>query len=332
MKDISNYSLLSHNTFGIDVKCKRFIEYNSIEELRSCLPTITQEPVLHIGGGSNLLFTKDFEGTILHSAILGKEVISCQDDSVTLKVGAGEDWDGLVDWCVNKGYYGLENLSYIPGEVGASAIQNIGAYGTEVEQYIEAVEAIEIATGEERLFSHDECQYGYRKSIFKAELKNRFIITHVYYKLSRSFVPNLSYGALQKNHPNKDITARELRASIINIRRNKLPEPKEIGSAGSFFMNPIVSREVFNQIVVLYPNMPYYEVDDKVKIPAGWMIEQCGWKGKQLGNAGVYAKQALVLVNHGGASGQEIVTLSKKIQEDVKEKFGIEIHPEVIFI
>lgn len=332
MKDISNYSLLSHNTFGIDVKCKRFIEYNSIEELRSCLPTITKEPVLHIGGGSNLLFTKDFEGTILHSAILGKEVISCQDDSVTLKVGAGEDWDGFVDWCVNKGYYGLENLSYIPGEVGASAIQNIGAYGTEVEQYIEAVEAIEIATGEERLFSHDECQYGYRKSIFKAELKNRFIITHVYYKLSRSFVPNLSYGALQKDHPNEDITARELRDSIINIRRNKLPEPKEIGSAGSFFMNPIVSREVFNQIVVLYPNMPYYEVDDKVKIPAGWMIEQCGWKGKQLGNAGVYAKQALVLVNHGGASGQEIVTLSKKIQEDVKEKFGIEIHPEVIFI
>ena len=332
MKDISHYSLLPHNTFGIDVKCKRFIEYNSIEELRSCLPSIIKEPLLHIGSGSNLLFTKDFEGTILHSGIKGKEILSAQDGSVTLKVGAGEEWDSFIGWCVNEGHYGLENLSYIPGEVGASAIQNIGAYGTEVEQYIEAVETIEIATGKERIFSHDECQYGYRKSIFKAELKNRFIITYVHYKLSSSFVPNLTYGALQKDIFNKDITAKELRDSIINIRRNKLPEPKEIGSAGSFFMNPIVSREVFNPILAHYPEMPYYEVDNKIKIPAGWMIEQCGWKGKQVGNAGVYAKQALVLVNHGGASGQEIVKLSEKIQEDVKEKFGIEINPEVIFI
>lgn len=331
------YSLLHHNTFGIDAKCNEFIEYHTVEELLRVLPTIRGKRWLQIGGGSNLLFCNDFDGTVLHSKINDCEVLNQDADHVTLRVGSGYVWDELVDYCVEHHFYGLENLSYIPGEVGASAVQNIGAYGVEAEQFITSVETIEVATGKQRIFGHAECQYAYRSSIFKHELRGKYIVTHVVYRLSRRFTPDLEYGgiqrALQSENINKDtLTARQLREVIIRVRKAKLPEPSEIGSVGSFFMNPIVTQQKFEALLKDYPNMPHYVVEGGVKIPAGWMIEQCGWKGKSLGRAGVYEKQALVLVNLGGATGREIVALSDAIRHDVKERFGIDIHPEANFI
>lgn len=336
MKDFSDYSLLPHNTFAVDAKCRRFFEYESVEELQNLLPLLTDTPYLHIGAGSNLLFTKDYEGVVLHSAIKGKEVVANDGESVTLRVGAGECWDDFVGWCVDNGYFGVENLSYIPGEVGASAVQNIGAYGVEVEQAIAAVETIEVQTGEKKIFSHDECQYAYRDSIFKGKLKGQFIITYVHFKLSQTFSPNLSYGALRQilaSQNQVSPSAKVLREQIIAIRKDKLPEVGEMGSAGSFFMNPVVSMEVLHRIEAAYPQVPHYPIaEDRVKLSAGWMIEQCGWKGRGLGKAGVYAKSALVLVNLGGAKGEEIVALAEKVRTDVRLKFGVEIHPEVNII
>ena len=340
MKVFENYSLLTHNTFGIDAKCRRFVEYDNIEELEIALADIRafpNQPNLHIGGGSNLLFTKDYDGTIFHSAILGKECISQTDDEIYLRVGAGEVWDDFVAWCINNGYYGLENLSYIPGEVGASAVQNIGAYGKEVSEFIDAVETVVVATGSVRKFKADECNYGYRFSLFKGENKGKYIVTHVVFRLSKNFQPSLEYAALSRELANRhielgNITAQMLRNIVIEVRKSKLPEPEEIGSAGSFFMNPVVDKEKAEQLLDLYPAMPHYSVEGGIKIPAGWLIDQCGWKGKCMGHAGVYEKQALVLVNHGGATGEDICRLSQAVQKDVKEKFGISIFPEVNFI
>lgn len=334
------YSLLKHNTFGINVRCSRFIEYDSELELRQVLSSmvdVRSGNVLHIGSGSNLLFTKDFNGTILHSAIKGKSVEVLEDGSVLVKVGAGENWDDFVGWCVEHGYYGLENLSYIPGEVGASAVQNIGAYGSEVGDYIEYVETVDLFTGESRIFAHDECNYAYRKSIFKEEMKGHYAVTYVAYRLSKEFHPDLSYAALLKEIVNRHIdrdslTADVLRRVVIDVRRGKLPEPQDLGSAGSFFVNPMVDERKFSQLQAEYLDIPHYRQADGVKIPAGWLIEQCGWKGKRLDKVGVYEKQALVLVNYGGATGQDIVDLSEAVREDVFKKFGIEIRPEVNFI
>lgn len=332
------YSLLHHNTFGIDARCDDFREYYRPEQLRALLSEMRGRRWLHIGSGSNLLFVNDFNGLILHSAIKGREVVKEDDDSVWLRVGAGENWDELVAWCVESGYYGLENLSLIPGEVGASAVQNIGAYGAEAGQFIDLVETIDTASGEERVFKQEECHYAYRSSIFKHEAKGKYVVTYVTYRLSKKFAPDLEYGAVRRELEARhikpaDVTAKMLRDLIIEVRRNKLPEPKETGSAGSFFMNPVVSEDVFNDLYAKYPNMPHYAMPGGgVKIPAGWMIEQCGWKGKALGRAGVWAKQALVLVNLGGATGEDIVRLSDAVRADVKEKFGIEIFPEVNFI
>ncbi|MBB3702996.1 UDP-N-acetylmuramate dehydrogenase [Alloprevotella rava] len=333
-----NYSLLKHNTFGIDAHCRMFIEYNSVEELCELLcDTNLPKPLFHIGEGSNLLFTKDFDGTIFHSCILGKEIVEDAVDSVLLKVGAGEDWDNFVDWTLNYGFYGLENLSLIPGEVGASAVQNIGAYGAEAEQYIEKVAAVCLATGESRIFLKEECDYAYRSSIFKHALRGQYIVTHVYYRLQKTFQINLTYAALCRELESRglaeaNVTAREVRNIIVEVRRNKLPDPKEIGSAGSFFMNPIVSEKMFQELLSIYPEIPYYKMPTGVKIPAGWLIQQVGWKGKTLGRAGVYPKQALVLVNLGGASGEDIMSLSNKIIHDVQQQFEIELKPEVNFI
>lgn len=340
MKVLENYSLLKHNTFGIDAKCSRFVEYATVEDLCTALQDFCKNEhakFLHIGGGSNLLFTKDFEGTILHSAILGKECIRENGDDVYLRVGAGEIWDDFVAWCVEHGYYGLENLSYIPGEVGASAVQNIGAYGKEVCEFIDSVETVAVATGQPRVFKMEECQYAYRYSTFKAENKGKYIVTHVVFRLSKTFCPDLQYAALSReltarNIPESTLTAQALRNLVVDVRRSKLPEPSEIGSAGSFFMNPVVDKEVADRLLAQYPNMPHYLVEKGVKVPAGWLIDQCGWKGRRMGNAGVYEKQALVLVNCGGATGEDICTLSKAVQQDVKEKFGISIYPEVNFI
>lgn len=331
------YSLLHHNTFGIDAWCRDFKEYTSVEELRTLLPLLKEQRWLHIGGGSNLLFVNDFKGLILHSGILGCEEIRRTDSHVWIRVGAGVDWDDFVAYCVEHDYFGLENLSLIPGEVGASAVQNIGAYGVEAGQYIEEVETLDTTTGEMRIFQSHECNYAYRSSVFKHEFAGRYIITNVVYRLSLAFQPNLNYAALTRELQTRQIdieslTAKKLRNVIIDVRRGKLPDPDEIGSAGSFFMNPIVSREHFMSLQQKYADIPHYDMGDSVKIPAGWLIEQCGWKGRSLGPAGVYAKQALVIVNLGGATGEDIVKLSDAVQSDVYAKFKIEIHPEVNFI
>ncbi len=339
MKEYKDYSLLNHNTFGMDVKAKRYVEYDSEEELKNLIPTLDGE-VLHIGGGSNLLFKGNFEGTILHSAICGIEELStvnCQlstvKGEVLVRVGAGEVWDDFVAWAVERGYGGVENLSLIPGEVGASAVQNIGAYGVEAKDVIGLVEAIDLSNGQKRVFGTEECNYAYRQSIFKNALKGKYAITYVTYRLQKQPVLKLDYGNIRAVlGDNGQHTISDVRQAIIDIRNAKLPDPKVQGNAGSFFMNPVVSREKFLSLQKDYPQMPYYEVEGGVKIPAGWMIDQCGWKGKSLGRAGVHDKQALVLVNLGGASSEEIITLCNTICKDVYDKFGIDIHPEVNLI
>ena len=335
MKDIPNYSLLPHNTFGIDARCRRFAEFTSVEELETLLRGLHADdyPLLLLGGGSNLLLTGDFDGTVIHSAIMGIELVGETSQSVLLQVGSGETFDDVIAYCVENGYHGAENLSKIPGEVGASAVQNIGAYGVEVKDLIERVDAMEIATCRPVSFSNADCQYGYRQSRFKQDWKDKYVITHVTYRLSKHFTPHLDYGNIRGALANQGIdnpTAAELRQVIIDIRDAKLPDPKVEGNAGSFFMNPVVSKEKYEQLVAMYPNMPHYHIDEQhEKIPAGWMIDQCGWKGRTLGKAGVHDKQALVLVNRGGASGNDIVRLCEAIRQDVRERFGIEIYPEV---
>ncbi len=331
MIDQENYSLLRHNTFGIDAKCKRFIEYSSVEEAQQVARTITDadRPLLILGGGSNLLLTGDYNGTVLHSGIRFLE----QTDECHVRCGSGFIWDDVVDYCVANNLYGAENLSIIPGEVGASAVQNIGAYGAEAKDFIEWVEAVEIETGQICRFTNTECAYSYRQSKFKHAWKNRFLITAVTYKLSKTYNPKLDYGNIRVALAAKGIdnpTAMQLRETIIDIRNAKLPDPKVLGNAGSFFMNPVVSTHKYNQLAQQYVGMPHYTIDSEYeKIPAGWLIEQCGWKGKALGKAAVHNKQALVLVNCGGATGSEVVQLYKTIQHDVKQKFDIEIKPEV---
>ena len=331
MKEYTNYSLLNHNTFGMDVEAKRFVEYDSEEELIGLLPSL-ESKYLHIGGGSNLLFRGNFDGTILHSVIKGIEIQENCGEYVLVRVGAGVVWDDFVAWTVERGWGGIENLSLIPGEVGASAVQNIGAYGVEAKDVIVQIKAIHLKTGEKRSFVTDECCYAYRQSIFKNELKGQYAITYVTYKLKVRPTLKLSYGNMKALLEKKNVTVSDVRQFIIDTRNAKLPDPKVQGNAGSFFMNPVVSRDKFLEIQKDYPQLPYYEVENGVKIPAGWMIEQCGWKGKSLGKAGVHEKQALVLVNLGGASSEEIVTLCNAVCKDVKETFGIDIHPEVNFI
>lgn len=343
MKDLKDYSLLAHNTFGIDAKCSRFVEYASVEEAQQLVASLTEadQPLLILGGGSNLLLTGDYQGTVLHSAIMGIEVMENssfenqenEKGSVFLKCGSGEVFDDVVAYAVEHGYHGAENLSIIPGEVGASAVQNIGAYGVEAKDIIYKVEAVEIATGKVVNFDNADCQYSYRQSKFKHEWRDKYLVTHVIYRLSKTFTPDLDYGNIRTSLAAKHIaepTAQQLRDVIIEIRNAKLPDPKVEGNAGSFFMNPIVEKAKYDELAAQYPGMPHYTIDAKhEKIPAGWMIDQCGWKGKSLGRAGVHDKQALVLVNRGGATGEEIVKLCETIRKDVFEKFGIEIHPEV---
>ena len=334
MKDLRNYNLLSHNTFGIDVECNRFVSFEAAEEIHSFIANRTDSdlPTLVIGEGSNLLFTQNYPATILHSAIKGIETTPCSE-GVLVRCGSGEHWDGVVDYCVSNGWSGLENMSYIPGTVGASAVQNIGAYGSEAKDVIYCIGAIDLSNGERVTFKNEDCNYSYRKSNFKTIWKGRFFITHVTYLVKKEFQPNVRYGNIKAVLAEKGIevpTLSQLREVIIEIRKSKLPEPSEEGNAGSFFMNPIVSRSTFEALLAQYPDMPHYFIDEEhEKVPAGWLIEQCGWKGKRLGNAGVHAKQALVLVNKGGASGNEVLTLCNTICNDVQSKFGITIHPEV---
>lgn len=337
MKDFYDFNLKEHNTFGIDVKCRRFIEFESVDELLQIVNSLTDadKPLLVLGGGSNMLFTADYEGTVLHSAIKGHVAVQT-DEGIMLRCGSGEVWDDIVSLCVSNRMYGAENLSLIPGDVGASAVQNIGAYGAEAKDIILKVEAVDVQTGKMCEFTNEECEYAYRKSKFKGEWRNRFVITYVTYKLSEVFCPCLDYGNIRAELEKRNIkvpTAEQLRNVIIDIRNEKLPDPKVEGNAGSFFMNPVVPKAKYEELVARFGNVPHYSVDDNnEKIPAGWMIDQCGWKGKSLGKAGVHSRQALVLVNRGGAEGKDIVALCDAIKRDVKDKFGIDIDPEVNII
>jgi len=295
---------------------------------------VKQNRILHIGSGSNLLFLKDFEGVVLHSAI--KDITGTREDvdSAYLEVGSGVVWDDLVAYCVLNGLGGIENLSLIPGEVGASAVQNIGAYGVEVQDIILEVNAVEIETATVRTFSNEECHYGYRSSIFKNELKGKYIITSVLFRLDKKPKFKLNYQHLEEEVLKcGEVNLQTIRQTIIAVRESKLPDPKVLGNAGSFFMNPIIAKTLFVSLQEKYPNIPHYVVSEtEEKVPAGWLIDQCGWKGKQIGRAGVHDKQALVLVNLGGATGAEIVHLAEQIQSSVKETFGIELRPEVNYI
>ena len=322
------------NTFGIDVTAARFLEYGSEDELRELIAAgQVVAPWLHIGGGSNLLFIKDYEGTVLHSRIGGLEVTSEDEEHVWVRVGAGVVWDDFVAWCVKRHWYGAENLSLIPGEVGASAVQNIGAYGVEVKDLITSVETINMAR-EKRIYGVDECGYSYRKSLFKQPEMKAVFVTYVNFCLSKREHYTLDCGTIRQELEKYPVLNLEiLRRVIIDIRQSKLPDPKVLGNAGSFFMNPIVPRRQFESLQREYPDMPHYDVDaGRVKIPAAWMIDRCGWKGKALGPAAVHGRQALVLVNSGGATGADIVALSDAVRASVREKFGIDIHPEVCLI
>ena len=321
----------------MDVKASRFVEYASVEELRG-LWNAEREAVaraLHIGGGSNLLFASDYEGLILHSDIKGYTVVKETEEEVEVRVGAGEVWDDFVAYTVANGWYGAENLSLIPGEVGASAVQNIGAYGVEAKDLIVSVDTFGLETGEERRFMQEECRYAYRESVFKQELKGKYAVTFVTYRLKKHPVFHLEYGNIRAELEKQgcQVDLENVRRIIIAIRQAKLPDPKVLGNAGSFFMNPVVPKMQLEALLAQYPDMPHYPVDEAhVKIPAGWMIDRCGWKGKRVGHAGVHEKQALVLVNCGGATGKEVMHLAEEIVASVRERFGVTIRPEVNYI
>lgn len=336
MKTFNNHSLLPYNTFHVDVRATRFIEYDTVEELQEILShnDLLIPPVLHIGGGSNLLFTKDYDGTVLHSAIRYLQPIREDEEFVEIKVGSGVVWDDFVVHCIRNNRQGAENLSIIPGEVGASAVQNIGAYGVEAKDLITEVETIEIASQLIKIFKNEDCGYAYRNSIFKQALKGKYIITAVTFRLRKKPQFNLSYGLLkEETQKSGSVNLTTIRNAVISIRESKLPDPAIVGNAGSFFMNPVIELDLFEQLQKTYPNMPHYLLsENKVKIPAGWLIEQCGWKGRQIGNVAVYDKQALVIVNKGNATGKEIVRFAQLIQASVKEKFGITISPEVLIL
>ena len=329
-KDVS---LKPFNTFGIDVRAALFSSFSSIEELIDLLPTIRNTDTLISGGGSNMLFTKDFEGLFVRNCIKGIKEIERTQTHVILEAGAGENWHDFVIHCVDHGFGGLENLSLIPGCVGASPMQNIGAYGVEIKDTFAYLDAVEISTGEVKRFHLADCAFGYRESVFKRELKNQYVICSVAFTLSLNPIMNTSYGVIETELQHMGITTpsiKDVSNAVIRIRQSKLPDPKQLGNAGSFFKNPVVSNEVLTSIQSSYERVPSYPAGDgHVKLAAGWLIEQAGWKGKRFGNVGVHELQALVLVNYGGGTGKEIYELSQRIIEDIQVKFGVSLEREV---
>ncbi len=313
------------------VRARVMEEYHSVEELRMLLEKYRGEEILAIGAGSNLLFRGDYDGVVLHSAMRRARATDENGDEVLIEAESGLVMDELIAQLCDMGLWGLENLSHIPGEVGASAVQNVGAYGVEAKDAIVRVKAIAIADGQERVFENEECRYGYRDSIFKNELKGQYIVTSVVYRLWKTPHPVLDYGHLRAVTGDTP-TPNQVREAVMQIRKQKLPEVSEIGSAGSFFKNPIVPREVYERIAAAYDKVPHFEQDGGVKIPAAWLIEQCGWKGKRLGGAQVYEKQPLVIVNADQATPEDVMTLAEQICQSVREKFGISISPEVNYI
>ncbi len=330
IKEYTSYSLLPHNTFGIEAKAARYIEFSTENELVKLLKKGVGVPLLVIGGGSNLLFVKDFEGTVLHSAITDIEIAEENDEFVLLRVGSGVNWDSLVEYSVNMGWYGLENLSAIPGEVGASAVQNVGAYGVEAGDLIYKVEALAVCDGSKRIFSQADCTFAYRYSIFKESEKGRNVITYVTYCLKKKGELKLTYGNIkEKVEELGGATLANVRRAVCEIRNAKLPSPAEIGSAGSFFMNPVVTAEKAAELVTEYPQMPQYKVAGGVKLSAGWLIEQCGWKQTPHPTVGVYEHQALVVINRGGATGAEVLAFATEVCSSVRARFGVELKMEV---
>lgn len=329
-----NISLKPYNTFGIDVKAKSFGRFGSMDELKDLLKNRDKEtPLFILGGGSNILLTQDLPFFVLKNEISGIEVINETETSIVLKVGSGVEWHSFVRYTVEKGWGGIENMSLIPGSVGASPMQNIGAYGVEIKDSFVSLEALHIDSLELHTFNKEQCQFGYRESVFKRALKDQYVIVSVSYELLKHPKMNTTYGAIQSEIEVmgvEDITVDTVSQAVMNIRRSKLPDPKELGNAGSFFKNPVVSKAIFEEILVNYPDAPHYPQESgEEKLAAGWMIEKAGWKGKRIGNCGVHEKQALVLVNYGGATGQEIFDLSTMIIEDIRSKFGVILEREV---
>ncbi|OIQ39122.1 MAG: UDP-N-acetylenolpyruvoylglucosamine reductase [Bacteroidetes bacterium MedPE-SWsnd-G1] len=328
----NNISLKPYNTFGIDVKASKFVNVTSIEQLLEILEKDPNPFIL--SGGSNVLLTSDIDQLVLYLNLKGLNIFEESDTHVFVKAQAGENWHEFVLWCIANDFGGLENLSLIPGNVGTSPMQNIGAYGVEIKDTFHKLKAIEIATGKRRVFTNEECNFGYRNSVFKNELKGEFIITSVIFKLTKkNHRLNYSYGAIQSELEKNGIntpTIKDISEAVINIRNSKLPNPKEIGNSGSFFKNPVISSVQFEKLKNQFPTIPSYVVSDsEIKVPAGWLIEQSGFKGKRFGDAGVHDKQALVLVNHGNATGIEIKQLSEKIRETVAAQFDITLEIEV---
>ena len=331
IKHHTDYSLLPHNTFGIDVKAAHFVEFSSVEDIKSIAGKLCDTRHLVIGGGSNLLFMGDFDGTILHSAIKGIEVVAEDNDSLLVRAGSGINWDEFVAYTVEQGWQGLENLSAIPGEVGASAVQNVGAYGVEAGDLIQSVECVSLSDGSERIFTKEECRFAYRHSIFKAEEKGKHIVAYVTYRLNKKGKFVLTYGNLKEQcEALGGVNAANIRRAVCETRAAKLPDPAEIGSAGSFFMNPVVNAALAAELKESYPAMPQYPLPcGDVKLSAGWLIEQCGWKQNPHEHVGVYEHQALVVINRGGATGNDVIRFATAVVASVKEKFGVELSMEV---
>ena len=338
MNVIENYPLIKLNTFGIDVKAKYFTSINTVNELIEIKKSekFKDHELLILGGGSNILFTKDFNGLVILNNIKGKEIVDQNDNSIILKIGAGENWHELVMYCVDNGWGGIENLSLIPGNTGTAPMQNIGAYGVEIKETFVELEALEISSGKIVKFSNSECEFGYRESVFKNKMKNKYIILNITLELNKNPILNINYGDVKAILETKKIetpTIKDVSNAIISIRQRKLPDPKKIGNSGSFFKNPIIDINLLKLIEGKYPNVVSYKINEnKFKIAAGWMIEKAGWKGKKFNNFGVHENQALVLVNYGLANGKEIFNLSEKIILDIKEKFGITLEREVNII
>lgn len=328
----SDFELKDYNTFGISALAKTFIAVTSTDELASVLQSNTD--VFVLGGGSNMLLTQNIDKLVIHINLKGIEIIKENENFVWIKAQAGENWHEFVLWCINHGFGGIENLSLIPGNVGTTPIQNIGAYGVEIKDTFESCTGMEIKSQQLKSFDKATCNFGYRESIFKNELKNQYIITDVTFKLTKkNHNINTSYGAIDVELAKENITnptIKEVSNAVIAIRQSKLPNPKELGNSGSFFKNPIILKSDYDKIKINHPEMPHYVVSDtEVKVPAGWLIEQAGFKGKRFGDAGIHKNQALVLVNYGNATGQEILAVSKNIQQTIYNQFGIHIEAEV---
>jgi len=330
----NNFSLKKYNTFGIEAKAKQFVAVHSIEDLNTILKEHQSEPKFILGGGSNMLLTQDIKALVIHIDLKGKKVLKEDDDFVWVESQAGENWHEFVLWTIDQNFGGLENMSLIPGNVGTTPVQNIGAYGTEIKDTFVSCEAMTIATQVMKTFTKEECNFGYRESIFKHEAKDQFIITSVVFKLTkRNHKINTSYGDIAKELEKQNVTTptlKDVSNAVIAIRQSKLPDPAALGNSGSFFKNPIIPKEQYEKVHALHPEMPHYVVSEtEVKVPAGWLIEKAGFKGKRFGDAGIHKNQALVLVNYGNATGQEILAVSRDIQTTVLKEFGIAIEAEV---